>query len=273
MKIQLLLGLAATALLSAGTAGASTLWLNNAGGTDIVDGFDTTTGALLHQYNVSNGNGRGVVTVGNILYTTQNGDGNIYKTDKNTGASLGSINTGLRSLATIAYDGKNFWLGDYSGSNNAYHFDLTSNMVDQTIQLSQCAGNCDGLEYFVRNNIGYLISNRYDGGYGGANIYDIYDLNGNLVTAAFITGHDAGGNTGIAFDGTNFYVDNVYSSSADVFDGTTGAYLSTLTFSTATTGEDLSFDYVQVLHIPEPAAFALFGMGIAGLALARRRAR
>jgi len=134
MKIQLLLGLAATALLSAGTAGASTLWVNSAG-SNYIDGFDSTTGASLYHYTPGSGNGRGVVVVGNTIYYTVTNDGRLFTLNKTTGMPGVTINTGLASLATIAYDGKNFWLGDYSGSNNAYHFDLGTGMVDKTITL------------------------------------------------------------------------------------------------------------------------------------------
>jgi hypothetical protein len=201
--------------------------------------------------------------VGNTLYWTRVGDGNLYKADATTGASLGSIATGQTSLATIAYDGTNFWLGDYSGTNKAYHFNISTGMVDKTISLANCTGFCDGLEYFQRGGVGYLISNRYDGGLGGANHYDIYDLNGNLVTPAFITGTDTSGNTGIAYDGTNFFISNIFHNSVSEFNGLTGAFMQTTTLggpipSGGRVLEDLSFDYSQVIPVPAP----LVGRGL-----------
>ena len=69
---------------------------NNAGGgPDVVQKFDKATGVLLQSYAPSGGNGRGVVVVGNVIYSTQVSDSNIYKTDATTGASLGTIPTTL----------------------------------------------------------------------------------------------------------------------------------------------------------------------------------
>jgi hypothetical protein len=263
---ELILGLALASAVTAPGAQALVLWGNSAGGSITLEGFDPTTGAVVHQFSEGGGNGRGVVVVGNTIYWTRVGDGNLYKADATTGAPLGSIATGQSSLATIAYDGTNFWLGDYSGTSKAYHFNLSTGMVDKTISLANCQGNCDGLEFFQRGATGFLISNRYDGGFGGANTYDIYDLNGNLVTPGFITGHVTSGNTGIAYDGTNFYISDIFNNSVSEFNGVTGAFMQTITLggpipSGGRELEDLSFDYSQVIPVPTP----LVGRGLSVL--------
>ena len=129
----------------------------------------------------------------------------------------------------------------------------------------------DGLEYFN----GKLISNRCD----ACGVYDIYDTNGNLLQAAFITAPAAA--TGIAYDGTDFYVSNVYNSSIGVYDGVLGTLKSTINLIPKTPGdtfliEALSVDYLQrpdTGRVPEPASvLGLLAIGVlgAGSALTRK---
>ena len=213
---------------------------NDAGsGQDIVHKIDFNSGTDIQTYAVSAGNGRGVVVVGNIIYSTQVRDPHIYKTDATTGASLGSILTDKASLSTLAWDGSAFWTTDYSGTNEGYQIDLTGTTI-KTVRFPLAVGFMDGMEYFN----GKLIVNRYDDGVGpgGTNYYDIYDLDGNVLTPAFITITDG---TGIAYDGTNFLVSRVHNNAIDVFDGTTGAFIQEKVLTGAHLIEDLSVDYAQ----------------------------
>jgi DNA-binding beta-propeller fold protein YncE len=206
-------------------------------GSNRIDVIDPATGALIRSCSPAKGNGRGMVVVGNNAYFTVAESNNVYRMDINTCADLGvafSV-TGAFGLSTIAYDGTNFWIGDYSGTNHAFYYSPTGTLL-KTITLANCTGFCDGLEYFN----GKLISNRGDAFNAP---YDVYDTNGNLLQAAFITPNFSA--TGIAFDGTNFYVSNIFGASVSVFDGTTGAFIKNLPL-TGGAGfliEDLSFDY------------------------------
>jgi hypothetical protein len=193
-----------------------------------------------------------------------------------TNTSLGTIFTvaGSSGLATMAWDGSHFWIGDYSGTNHAYEYS-TGGALLKTVSLSNCSSYCDGLEYAH----GDLISNRYDGGYGGANTYDVYDTNVNLLQSAFITGVDTSGNTSIAYDGTDYYISNIYSRSISVYDSA-GAFVRTFSLQTGGFGtevEDLSVNYSVVLGTPEPSTWAMMllrfaGLGFAGYRKAKRAA-
>ncbi len=281
MRIMSIAAAAVVAAFAAGPASAAQLWGNNAGsGADAINSFDPATGALIHSFTGVEGNGRGVVVVGNVVYYTVVGDGTIHELDATTGLALpGSIATGQSSLSTISFDGTNFWLADYSGTNNAYLISQTGALL-KTIHLANATGNTDGLEYFN----GKLIANRGD----AESIYDIYDLNGNVLTNAFITVPNP--STGIAFDGTNFYTSNVYVSSFDVWNGTTGAFIKTVTEAPGSgyLVEDLSFDFAgradtcggpgqppcstpPPVGVPEPLTLSIFGAGFAALAVVRRR--
>src|SRR5438046_915175 len=109
--LQRCFGPAAVALLLAASPSAQALTVYGNGATFGPDNvyawnvdINAGTSTLIRTYtNVGlqpNGNGRGVVVVGNIMYTTDSGsqfegDNHIYMTDVTTGARLGSFVTNI----------------------------------------------------------------------------------------------------------------------------------------------------------------------------------
>ena len=252
---------------------------NNAdSGAPYVFQFDKTTGAITNTYTGLSGfNGRGVVVVGTTMYYTSATTNAVYSYNLATNTNNGALFTvaGSTALSTIAYDGTNFWIGDYSGTNHAYLYSPTGTLL-KTVSLADCTGFCDGLEYFVMNGTGYLISNEAD---GSVDNYDLYDTNGNLITADYLNAAaHSNGTTGIAFDGTDFFTSNIFAGTINEWtEG--GTFVKTF----ALTGngnnglliEDLSADYSQVLgpppSTPEPSTFILVGSSMLGLAGAVKR--
>jgi len=239
MGLVLSAAMAATGLSQ---AGATTLWTNSAGGSPLLlQQWDLTSGTVIRTVNAINGsNGRGIVQVGNYLYYTSATTNKVFKYDLTSNTEMGPIITvaGATGLSTMAYDGTYFYLGDYSGTNKVYKYSL-GGVLQATILLNSCVGSCDGLEYAN----GSLISNR-----GDANsTYDKYSLAGGVpTTASFIT--DTGHNTtGIAFDGTNYFVSRLNTNDLLVYDSS-GVYQHSITLiGSSRQIEDISVDYQAVL--------------------------
>jgi hypothetical protein len=209
--------------------------------------INATTGAVMKTCLLQKGNGRGIVVIGNLAYYTVADSNQVFKADITTCADLGvafSV-SGASGLSTMASDGTNLWIGDYSGSNKAYLYSPTGTLI-KTVALANCVDYCDGLEFFNGN----LISNRGD----SVPPYDIYNNSGTLLTPAFINATFRA--TGIAFDGTNFFVSDIFNQKLQVYDGTTGAFVKTITITglvpTANLIEDLSVDYSQLPDIQPP---------------------
>jgi len=291
-------GTAAVAVVAGSLIGLSTtaqalvIWENSAGSD--MGAFDPTSGAQTVTLTQDKGNGRGIVVVGDTVYYTVANSGDVYKRSASTNADLGiafSI-AGASGLQAISFDGTDFWVGDYSGTTQAYQVSATGTLLD-TITLDPTVtgieGFYDGLEYFN----GKLIANRYDGGYArpGGNQYDIYNLDGSLYQAGFIDTNGHGNGTGIAYDGTNFYVSDIFNNQISVWDGTTGGFLNYIALAGSHSSiEDLSVDFAAredtcggpgqpactndgggSTDVPEPGTLSLLGLGLLGIGAARRR--
>jgi hypothetical protein len=273
--MKLLAGGAAASVLVfllAAPAGAVTVYGNSASsGNNPIHIINAATGVESQRFTGQpGGNGRGVVTVGDTLYYTVVSDPHIYSINRNTGAPIGSLLTSNASMSTLAWDGSHFWTADYSGTNKAFRIDATTGLNVKTISLEGAQNFMDGLEWYN----GKLIGNRCD----ACGTYDIWDLDGKRLVTGFITAPSSA--TGIAYDGTNFLVSNIFNSSIGVYDFTSGALLNTVHLTGSMGGfliEDLSIDYAARPDtgggIPEPATWAtmILGFGAIGSLMRRRR--
>ncbi len=270
--------LAITMLFASHANAQQSLIYANSAGTRGIDVIDAASGAIIRTCVHNKGNGRGIVVVGNDGYLTVSGSGTVWKLNINTCADLGvAFDTGLPGIATIAYDGTNFWVNEYnSPGNGAFLYSPTGTLL-KSITLSKCVNNCDGVEYFE----GKLISNRGD---AALPIYDIYDLDGVLLTEGFINDPQGGSTTGIAYDGVNFWVSDIFLNRLRIYNGVTGDFIEFVDITGGNTLiEDLSVDYDQRPDtggeppVPVPTLdqwgmiLLTLGMAALGYAVIRRR--
>ncbi|MBV8977373.1 MAG: hypothetical protein JOZ13_08330 [Alphaproteobacteria bacterium] len=208
-------------------------------------------------------NGRGIAKIGNILYYTavsansNYAPGNsVYAYDLSTNSDLGTVFSvaGANGLGALAYDGSSLYISSYVGTGNVYKYSL-SGTPQGIVNLGYCYGyTCDGVE--IAN--GHLIANRND----ADGPYDAYSLTGTPLAPAFITDLPAG-NSGIAFDGTNYYVARPYYSTNQIaVYNASGAYQYAITLPGAHEIEDLSVDYNNVLNPGTLKICKVAGLGV-----------
>jgi hypothetical protein len=282
------------ALLATSGWGSTLLWGNNATfGNVTLEEFNSATGNLVEQFLAPNltargDNGRGVAVAnnGNIYYTTAD-SGNVYLT-KDPGCALGSsyltctaTDMGVAfvctpcngSISTITFDGADLFVTSYTTGGDAAEY-TTGGTLIKTIPGFVGTGK-DGFEVITRGGQTEVISNCGD----ACGTYSLYDINGNLLQANFIvTGKEE---TGVTYDGTNFYTSDIFNNKIDVWDNN-GTYVRTITLggplpptSSGRLIEDLSAlgNTVQNTSTPEPASIALVGTVIGAGAIVLRRRR
>jgi len=287
---QRILACVVLALVPVASVWADTLiWGNNAtNGNVTLEEFDATTGAVVQQFLAPNltaraDNGRGIAAAadGTIYYTTAD-SGNVYKTNGTTHADLGVAFVCVPcagSISTITFDGTNLFITPYTTSNQAFEY-TTSGTLLQSINGPFGSGR-DGFEIITRNSETEIIGNRGD----AEDPYDLYHIVGNnavLVQSAFITTNFQG--TGITYDGTDFYVSNIFNNALDVYDNN-GNFVRqvTLGLPLPPTSDGRLLEDLSALgntsgnpppSVPEPSAYILLGTVVAlTVGLTRRRNR
>ena len=188
------------------------------------------------------------------------------------GADLGiAFNTGLRGISTIASDGQFLYLGGID-DHNVYQYTFGGALLDTLDLVPSERPNGFGRVGLEIVETDFIASQQQDIG-----PYDRFDAAGNLITAQFIGVNSDFGKTGIAFDGTFYYVgdDEADPSNFWVYDAS-GVFVKHLAL-TGCPGPNARCNFrdlsVVVAAVPEPGSLALLGSAFLGLAGMRFRRR
>jgi len=271
MRVQLLngfsaaLGLAAAVLISSPAAAAPTLFGIDDTTNSLIT-IDRTTGAIsvIGSTGVAGGDFGDLTYDSNhgVLYwAAGRGNDNLYTIDMSTGAATLVGTHGVDDLFGLAYDTQNNTLYGDSSNGNFYSIDSTTGTATLIGANSVYPG---GLTYVSSTNTLYLSG-------AGAGTLSAIDVTTGAATL-FSAGPGFLNDNGITWDPllgvfwTDDWSNNIYQYDA-AFDSRT----SINTSSDALDG--IAYADVATTNVPEPITLSLFGAGLAGISVMRRRRR
>ena len=250
------------------------IWANNASlGSPHLQAFDASTGVAIADFAAPNpdalkrnANGRGIAVVGTRIYYSLANSGNVYVTDTITHRDGGiAFATGLPGIGGLSWDGASLWVLPYvsldanvPATQNVYSYTPGGALL-KTVQLTPPVFQNPPVprDGFVVTPTGFVTDR-------GASVpYDLYDLNGKLVTPYFIISSFR--STGVAFDGNQYIVSDTVTKQISRYD------LNGLFFSATQLPARQFRSDSRVLHWgPAPAALAAVTFKPSAAPVARR---
>ena len=252
---------------TAGSASAAALfWAVNQFTT--AQKIDGDTGLVVDSFALANA--ASIAVVGNTGYYTQLFDANVYSVNMTTHVLNGvAFNTGLANYmnSITVTSNQHLWFGHGgSGTDNVLQeFDTAGTLLGTHDFPTASAGYRDGLVIVG----GFAIANRGD----QQGPYDKYAIPGGnaaltVDTLSFITAF--GGNNGIAFNGTNYYVSNEQTHIVSKYD-VNGGFVSQANLAANSRYENWTFAAQDIATVPEPVSLGLVGLGLFALGLSKRK--
>ena len=247
------LGILATLSVFSGVSQAgTTVWAFNASnGNPHIQAYDLDTGAAIADFPAPNNdalrgraNGRGIAVVGTTIYYSLADSPNVYVTDTAGQADRIAFVTPLSpGINSLAWDGTSLWLvasqptdPTKPADGKVYQYSPTGTLL-KTLAIQRPVNSNLAPNGIEVTPAGLMVNQ-------GSVPYDVYDINTGrllqpgLITATFRT-------TGVAFDGTNYIVCDVFHDALAVYNAA-GTFLR----SVVLTGSSIPFGIVDLAVVP-----------------------